>query len=78
MPDIWVYLIPLPAGVDEVVLPCLGGYTIYLSDQLGAAGRSRAYRHALAHIRRGDCENEMLAADQIEMEVHDGDGTKER
>lgn len=75
MADIWVYIIPLPAGVDEVVLPCLGGYTVYLSDQLGAAGRAMAYRHAMEHIRRGDCENTEMTADQIEMEVHDGHST---
>lgn len=58
MPDTYVYIIDLPAGINEAVLPCEGGYTIYLSAALSPMGRERAYRHALGHIVDGDFEKE--------------------
>lgn len=56
MPDTFVYIIDLPTGINEVVLPCEDGFTIYLSASLSPMGRERAYRHALGHIEKNDFE----------------------
>ena len=56
MDDIYVYLISMPEDIDEYVVPCIGGYTVYLSAQLDDAHRIRAYRHALRHILNNDFE----------------------
>lgn len=53
---IFVYHIPLPDGVSEIVLPCLDGHTVYINDRLSHEATIEAYRHALRHIRRGDFE----------------------
>ena len=67
MDDIYVYTVNLPRNVDEVVTPCLGGYTIYLSARLDERHRLKAYRHALHHIARGDFEKDNVQV--IEKEV---------
>lgn len=54
MDDIFTYIVPLPIGIDEVVLPCADWYTVYLSDRLDTDGRLREYRHAVCHITNGD------------------------
>lgn len=54
MADIFVYIVPLPPGVNEMVTPCLDGFTIYISDALDPIQRVKAYRHALDHIRKND------------------------
>lgn len=51
---IYTYIVTLPPGINECVVPCLDGYTVYLSDRLDRAGRLRAYKHALRHIHRED------------------------
>ena len=54
MDNNYVYLAPLPPCVNEAVLPCADGYTIYLSDRLTREARLDAYNHALGHIARGE------------------------
>lgn len=45
----------LPLAVDEAVHPNEdGSYTVFLNEAMCEARRIRAYRHALAHIRRND------------------------
>lgn len=56
MDNIFTYLVDLPDGVDEAVLPCLEGYTIYLDNRLSPEGREQAYNHALEHIINNDFE----------------------
>ena len=51
---IYTYIVTLPAGINECVVPCLDGHTVYLSDRLDHAGRIRAYKHALKHINGND------------------------
>lgn len=51
---IFVYIVPLPDGVNEMVTPCLEGYTIYLSATLDDAQLIREYSHAVKHIDNGD------------------------
>lgn len=52
--DIYVYYVPLPEGVNEAVLSCLGGFTIYLDPRQSEDGLKRSYEHALKHIQDGD------------------------
>lgn len=52
--DIYVYYVPLPEGVNEAVLSCLGGFTIYLDPRQSDDGLKRSYEHALKHIQDGD------------------------
>ena len=70
MADVFVYIVDLPDRVDEMVTPCIDGYTIYLNAKLTSKGRVKAYMHALEHVRRNDWNKECVQ--QIEKEVHDG------
>ena len=70
MDDIYVYCVPLPVGIDEMVSPCYNGYTIYISDRLDQEHRIRAYYHALRHIRKRD--HEKSSVQLIEMHAHRG------
>lgn len=54
--NVYVYIVRLPDGIDEMISPCLDGYTIYLDDQLSNEGRLEAYNHALKHIQDNDFE----------------------
>lgn len=68
MVDIYVYIVDLPGRVDEMVTPCLDGYTVYLNARLSYAGRVEAYHHAIRHIERNDFENDDVQ--KIEEEAH--------
>ena len=68
MVDVFVYIVDLPDQVDEMVTPCLDGYTVYLNARLSYAGRVRAYHHAIRHIERNDFEVENVQ--KIEEEAH--------
>ena len=54
MPDIYVYLVDLPQGINEAVLKGADGYTVYISARLDDERARAAYRHALRHIENGD------------------------
>ena len=56
MDNVFVYYVPLPEGVDEAVLPCFDGYTIYIDSRQSSSGMERAYKHALEHIVNNDFE----------------------
>lgn len=68
MDDVFVYLVNLPDGVDEVVLPCFGGYTLYIDQRLSWHGQREAYKHGLKHIKNNDHEKHDVQ--QIEYEAH--------
>lgn len=68
MDDIFVYEVRLPDGVDEMVMPCLGGYTIYLDNRLSDEGKRKAYGHALYHIKNKDFEK--VDVQEIEANAH--------
>lgn len=68
MVDVFVYIVDLPDQVDEMVTPCLDGYTVYLNARLSYSGRVRAYHHAIRHIERNDFEAENVQ--KIEEEAH--------
>lgn len=69
MGDVYIYIVDLPDRVDEMVTPCIDGYTVYLNARLTYAGRVRAYHHAMRHIERNDFEG--FDIQEIEMEAHE-------
>lgn len=72
--EIFVYRVPLPDGIHEVVLPCRDGYTVYLDDKLSYEQQLEKYRHAVdGHIVNGDFEK----SDVQEIE-HDAHGREKR
>ena len=68
MDDIFVYFVPLPTSIHEMVTPCADGYTIYIADWLDQEHRVAAYEHALTHIRNNDFEKDNVQ--EIEMVAH--------
>ncbi len=71
MDEIFVYIVPLPPDISEMVTPCADGYTIYINDRLSYVGRTKAYAHALRHINSRDFKR--TNADIIEMWAHRGE-----
>lgn len=69
MAEVYVYIVDLPDRVDEMVTPCIDGYTVYLNARLTYAGRVRAYHHAMRHIELNDFEG--FDIQEIEMEAHE-------
>lgn len=69
MGEVYVYIVDLPDRVDEMVTPCIDGYTVYLNARLTYAGRVRAYHHAMRHIERNDFERANVQ--EIETETHE-------
>lgn len=53
-PRIFTYVVQLPDGINEAVMACTEGYTIYIDESLDEAGRKRAFQHAMIHIGRND------------------------
>ena len=53
-PRIFTYVVQLPDGINEAVMACAEGYTIYIDEDLDEAGRKRAFQHAMIHIGRSD------------------------
>lgn len=68
MDNIFTYFVKLPEGIDEVVMPCLDGYTIYIDESLCGEQRIKAYNHALHHINNHDFEKHDVQL--IEAEAH--------
>ena len=68
MDDIYTYLVELPDGIDEAVLPCLGGYTVYIDPRLSHEQQEEAYKHAIWHILNNDFEK--FDVQEIETEAH--------
>ena len=69
MDQIYVYFVKLPFRVNEMVTPCLEGYTVYIDERLDEAHRLEAYRHALEHINHHDFER--ADVQQIEADAHE-------
>lgn len=57
--SIYHYVVHLPEGINEAIMPGIDGYTVYTSDRLDEIGTLKAYRHALRHIRNHDFETEI-------------------
>ena len=58
MDDVFVYMVKLPPGVHEMVVPCAEGYTVYISESLDQSHRMAAYEHAIEHITNGSFEGD--------------------
>ena len=67
MMDLFIYFVALPQGINEMVMPCIDGYTIYIDQDLDELGRLKAFWHAVKHIRREDFHGD---AGKVEMEAH--------
>lgn len=59
MDDVFVYVVDLPIGINEIVTPCLDGYTIYISSRLDQKHRQKAYEHGMKHVKGKDFEKSM-------------------
>ena len=70
MDDVFIYYLDLPRGINEMVTPCLDGYTIYIDARLDDEGRKKAYRHAMWHIINGDFDEEGNIQ-EIEYKAHE-------
>lgn len=68
MDNIYVYVVDMPTSATEMVMPCCGGYTIYLNARKSIDERVKAYRHALKHIENNDFEK--ADVQEIESEAH--------
>ena len=66
--NIYTYTIPLPNGVNEVVTPCIGGYTVYINENLTYEDRIKAFQHALYHIEHNDFDKTDVQS--IESDAH--------
>ena len=64
--DVFVYQVSTPSSINEMVMPCADGYTVYINDALSSEGKMAAYQHALDHIDNGDCEDECRCVDEKE------------
>ena len=69
MAEIYVYVVELPFGINEMVTPCIDGYTIYISDRLDMDHARKAYEHALFHINNLDFEKDNV--NRIEAQAHE-------
>lgn len=69
MDEIFVYIVDLPDQINEYVMPCADGWTIYIDARLDAQARAEAYRHALGHIEGNDWKK--TSVQEIEAEAHE-------
>jgi hypothetical protein len=68
MVDIYTYIVPLPDGINEAVMACASGCTVYIDDRLSPEGRIKAYNHAIRHIQSNDFEK--TDVQEIEAKTH--------
>ena len=69
-PDVFIYYTELPDGVNETVLECNAGYTVYIDPRQSDAGMLRSYQHAMTHIREKDFNKANVQ--EIEDKAHYG------
>ena len=70
MLDIYLYCVDIPGNVEEMVMPCADGYTVYIDIKLSYEQRLDALSHALEHISNDDW-NSGETADYIEGVRHE-------
>ena len=70
MDRIFTFITDLPSGINEIVTPCLDGFTVYISANLDHESRLKAFEHAVAHIARNDFES--VNVQIIENIAHEG------
>ena len=64
----YVYVVDLPDGVNEMVCPCLDGYTIYLNSRIDSQSQYEGFLHAIQHITNNDFEKDDIQS--IEYDAH--------
>lgn len=67
--DIYVYLVDLPGNTREAVLPCDGGYTVYIDKKLPDHKVREAFDHAVGHVIHGDWQKDSVQ--KIEEAAHE-------
>ena len=71
MSEIYHYITDLPDGLNEAVLVCPDGYTIYTDSSLSREETIKAFFHALSeHIYNDDFYND-YDADYAELRAHE-------
>lgn len=70
---IYTYSVHLPDGVNEAILPCADGYTIYIDIDLDEIQKKKALTHALKHIANNDFEKSDVQ--EIESDAHTNGGS---
>ena len=70
--SVFVYLHPLPDGIDEAVMTCFEGYTVYIDPNQSKEGILRSYRHAMEHIENRDFEKPDVQLIETEVRTHEG------
>lgn len=72
--NIYVYYVPFPSDMPnehESVMPCLGGYSVYIDAALDTQSRIHEFQHALEHIKSGHLDNrEDQDVQKIESAAH--------
>jgi hypothetical protein len=68
---VYIYRRPLPIGVNEVVFPCADGWTVWIADRLDRKQAQEAYKHAVAHIQRGDFNKSDVGMIEIGVRLDD-------
>lgn len=66
--DVFIYFVDLPNGINEAVIPCFCGYTIYIGKNLPYEEQVKAYQHALFHIQNDDFSK--MDVQEIESDAH--------
>lgn len=70
MDDVYVYRVPMPGKIHEMVTPCEDGYTVYINDALDDASARAAYQHAVRHIRHHDFDADAQCVQEVEGKAH--------
>lgn len=68
--NIYLYCVDIPGRIEEMVMPCADGYTVYVDIKLSQEQRLDAFNHALEHILKDDW-NSGKTADYIEGVRHE-------
>ena len=71
-PDVFIYYTELPNGVNEAVMECATGYTIYIDPRQSEAGMLRSFQHAMNHINKNDFGKSNIQ--EIENNAHTNKG----
>lgn len=68
MDDVFIYYKELPDGINEAVMTCTGGYTVYIDPRQSQEGIINSYLHALRHIYGVDFD--LMNVMEIESKAH--------
>lgn len=69
MDDVFTYVTELPTSVNEMVVPCADGFTVYINSRLSQVEQQSAYLHAIRHIKNGDFDD-TYDIQKIELTAH--------